>query len=536
MPVTLSFFGAAGTVTGACCLVEHESGRFLVDCGLFQGSKTLRELNYGAFPFDPTGVDRLFLTHAHIDHSGLVPKLVKAGFRGPVMATEGTTDLLSFMLPDSGYIQETEVERLNRRNQQRGRPTVTPIYTRADAEASLRAIRKVPYDRWIAGGKGVRARFWNAGHILGSASIEFDLADGTGARRLLFSGDIGPEHKMFHPDPKAPRDFDVLVVESTYGDRDRPAVTPEQRRQQLRQEVTEALARGGNLLIPCFAVERSQELLLDLGLLFARRELPAARVYLDSPLAVRATEVFARHARALEDLGALADPFRSPHIHFVETVEQSKAIGRIASGAIILAASGMCEAGRIRHHLKQNLWRPQATVLFVGYQAPGTLGHVLQQGADSVRIHGEEVRVRATLRQLDSYSGHADRAELLAWVRERMPIAQAIFLTHGEEGALAALARGLGEMGTGKAALVIPRLDERYALAAKGAPRALPSAPRLPAAALAARDWHNEYAALILDLQHALQGLADDATREGLLRRLRQVLDEAARPAARTRR
>ncbi|MGD8809364.1 MAG: MBL fold metallo-hydrolase, partial [Gammaproteobacteria bacterium] len=233
MTIDIKFCGAAGTVTGSCYWIRHPGGQFLVDCGMFQGAKTLKTLNYDAFPFDPAEIDFALVTHAHIDHSGLVPKLVNRGFEGPIYATAATRDLLSFMLPDSGYIQEMEVEHLNRRNAQRGRPEVTPIYTRADAEASLDAIRPVEYEHWCEVGGGVRARYWNAGHILGAASIEIEIATGNRDQRLLrmlFSGDIGPEHKLFHPDPEAPENFDYVVCESTYGGRNRPTVTTEQRR------------------------------------------------------------------------------------------------------------------------------------------------------------------------------------------------------------------------------------------------------------------------------------------------------------------
>lgn len=524
MTITLSFLGAASTVTGSCYLLEHPAGRLLIDCGMFQGPKTLRELNYNPFPFDPGAIDVVLLTHAHIDHSGLLPKLVAAGFRGPIWATEGTGQLLGFMLPDSGHIQETEVAQLNRRNAQRGLPPVTPIYTQADAEASLRRLRAAPYDTWTDIAPGLRARYWNAGHILGSASIELELAQGGGdPLRLLFSGDLGPANKLFHPDPQGPGGVDYLVVESTYGDRERPAVDLAERRARLREEVSAALARGGNLLIPAFAVERSQELLLDLAALFAAGDLPRAQVFLDSPLALRATKVFAAHAGELEDMPQGTDPFAWPNLHFVETVEQSKALNRMKGGAIILSASGMCEAGRIRHHLKAHLWKPETTVLLVGYQAVGTLGRLLQDGVERVRIHGEEVAVRATIRRLEAYSGHADRAALLAWVKARLPVRHAIFLTHGDDGPRAAFKEGIVALGHPAADVLIPQLDARYRLAADGA-QALDAAPRLDPAGAAAPDWYNEQAALLLDLKKKLRKLPDAKTRTRLVRQLRNTL------------
>jgi metallo-beta-lactamase family protein len=524
MSVTLDFFGAAGSVTGSCYRISHPRGSFLVDCGMFQGSKTLNALNYRPLPFDPREPEFVLLTHAHIDHSGMIPRLVKAGFRGPVLATHSTADLLTFMLPDSGNIQESEVERINRRNVQRGEPEVTPIYTRTDAEATLKSVREVPYEKWVECGPGVRARYWNAGHILGSASIEIEVQSGNPAHprlQLLFSGDLGPTHKAFHPEPDAPEGFDYVIAESTYGGRDRPELTAERRRSALRDEVLAAVQRGGNLLIPAFAIERSQELMLDFADLFRTAALPRMTVYVDSPLAVRATRVFVDHAKDLEDMEH-GSPFELPNFHFVETVEQSKGINRITSGAIILSASGMCEAGRIRHHLKNNLYRPEATVLFVGYQAPGTLGQLLLSGAKTVRIHGEEVKVRAAMRRLEAYSGHADGPELVAWIRERLPVSRGIFLTHGEQETRAAFKAALVAAGCDGSSIFIPQLDDRFDLMA-GTIQAPPER-RLPPDAVDTPDWHNRYAALSLDLRRRLEALPDDTAREALLAQIRRAL------------
>ncbi|GAB4353167.1 MAG: MBL fold metallo-hydrolase [Kiloniellaceae bacterium] len=525
----LSFCGAAGTVTGSCYWMQTERCQFLVDCGMFQGSKTLKELNYGAFPFDPAKIDFVLLTHAHIDHSGLLPKLVKQGFKGPVFATEGSFDLLSYMLPDSAYIQETEVERLNRRNVQRGRPAVEPMYTRDDVDATLKAFSNVAYETWREVGDGVRARFWNAGHILGAASIEVEIASGQRSPRvlrLLFSGDIGPEHKLFHPDPEAPDNFDFVCCESTYGGRTRGDVSPDRRRQILAQEVKAALKRGGNLLIPVFAVERTQELLLDLSILFDRGELPKVPVFLDSPLAIKATKVFLKNADLLEDTAKVPDLFRRPNIRFTESVEESKVIGRFAGGAIIMAGSGMCDAGRIRHHLKQNLWRNDATVLLVGYQAPGTLGSLLERGVSAVKIQGEDVRVNAAVRQIDVYSGHADGDQLLAWMKQRLPVKSAIFLTHGEEEALEALRQGLEDSGVPAERIIIPQLDDVVdLLAGESKVQFRPVPHRLTRESLRGRDWHNELAAFSLDLREKLEAAADDKARGVILRRVLRALE-----------
>jgi len=529
MTVEIKFCGAAGTVTGSCFRVRHGGGSFLVDCGLFQGSKTLKSLNYGAFPFDPAEIGFVVLTHAHIDHAGLLPKLIRAGFRGPIYATPATRDLCSFMLPDSGFIQETEVEQLNRRNAQRGLAPVQPIYTRADAEAAMARFRGIDYETWHEPGAGVRVRLWNSGHILGAASAEVEIATadpGQRRVRVLFSGDVGPEHKLFHPDPAAPQNWDAIVCEATYGDRERADRTPDQRRAVLAGEVTAAHAAGGMLLVPAFAVERSQELIFDLVRLMDAGRIPRAPIFLDSPLAIRATEVFARYARTLEDIDGQADLFRHPSLHLTETVEASKAIDRFEGGGIVLAASGMCEAGRIRHHLKRYLWKDNATVLLTGYQAPGTLGQLLESGADAVRIQGEEVRVRARIRRIEDYSGHADRGGLLAWLAARLPVKRAVYLTHGEERGLAGLRDGLAGLGVPADRVVIPQLDDEVdVIAGRAGPRRRAAPRRIAPDAINLPDWHNELAQVTLDLRARLDAAADERTRKQILRRVRRALD-----------
>jgi len=526
----LTFHGAAGTVTGSCYRVAHAGGQFLVDCGLFQGTKTIRELNYQPFPFDVSAIDFVLVTHAHIDHSGLIPKLHAAGYRGPVYCTEPTRDLLAFMLPDSGHIQEFEVERLNRRNERRGRKAVRPIYTKADAIACLDQVEVHSLNDWFAPGTGVRARLWNAGHILGAASIEVEVeAAETGGRplRLLFSGDLGPEEKAFHQDPHAPRDVDYLVVESTYGDRDRDDLPPDRRRDILRREIVAAMKAGGNLIIPVFAVERTQELLYDIGELFREKAIPPAPVYLNSPLAIKATEVFEQHAGALHDVRQRGEVFYHHHFTFLHAADQSRQLEKIRSGAIIMAASGMCEAGRIRHHLKNNLWRSDATVLFVGYQAPGTLGQVIRDGAKSVRIQGDEVAVKARIRAIDTYSAHADQNELVDWVCERLPVSQTIFLTHGEPAAFDAFRRHLVDRGCRADAIAVPQLDETFSLRLEGAPAHTLTTPRVRSDQIGRTDWHNDYAAFILALSQTLQRIPDDERRRALLRELKDLIADA---------
>lgn len=524
---TLTFYGAAGTVTGSCSMLDTGTTRFLVDCGLFQGNKTIRKLNDGDFPFNPADAEFLVLTHAHIDHSGLLPKLVKHGFSGPIYATEPTCDLLDFMLRDSAKIQMSNTERWNRKRQRKGLEPVEPLYTDVDAENTLRLLRPIGgYEEWFEPAPGIRIRFWNAGHILGSASAEVKFPDGdTGnTMRLLFSGDIGPEEKVFHPEPEAETGFDYIICESTYGDRDRDDYTLEKRRDMLRKELVRGLSAGGNVVIPAFAVERSQELLHDIGVLLANGDMPNATVFLDSPLAKNVTEVFIKHADTLSDVAIdNGQLFRDPQFRLVQNVEESKAINRIDGGAVIISASGMADAGRIQHHIKNNIWRRNATILFVGYQAPGTLGHVITSGADMVRIHGKEYVVNADIRRLGNYSAHADQGELINWIMERTPVSGGIFLNHGDDDAREELARLLTDRGIDAGHIHMPQFDESFELVAGDARSKGRVAQRIPADELLT-DWNNDYAAFIVALTQQLNTADNDAERRALIKRLQGVL------------
>ena len=525
---TLTFCGAAGTVTGSCSLIENGDTRFLIDCGLYQGNKSVKELNIQPFPFDPGAISFLVLTHAHIDHSGLIPKLVKAGFDGPIYATRATADLLEFMLPDSASIQESNAERHNRKRRRRNLPEIQPVYGSEDAARALELLHPVEYENWFEPVPGIHVRYWNAGHILGSASAELQLDDTDSGNplRMLFSGDLGPDEKVFHPEPDAPEGFDYIICESTYGGRDREDYTLAQRRATLRDELKRGLGRGGNVVIPSFAVERSQELLHDIGVLLAQREIPEATVFLDSPLARKATEVFIRHAQSLEDVGVPPeDLFHDPHFRLVQTVDESKAINNIKSGAIIISASGMCDAGRIQHHLRNNIWRPESTVLFVGYQAPGTLGHVLTSGSKDVRIHGKEFKVRAAIRRIGSYSAHADQGELADWITERSPVVGRLFLNHGEDDARRALRDLLVERGLDLEKIVLPAFDEHYELVAGTAESKGRVAARIDDQALE-RDWHSDYAVFILRLADRLEETTDPNQRTRIIARLQEALDQ----------
>ncbi|MBX9757489.1 MAG: MBL fold metallo-hydrolase [Beijerinckiaceae bacterium] len=521
----LTFHGACRSVTGSCFLVETGRVRVLVDCGMVQGSKTEKELNYRAFPFDPHKIDAVVLTHAHIDHSGLLPKLTKLGFDGPIFATQATQDLCSIMLPDSARIQETEVEQLNARNARRGSGReVEPIYSSDDAQTCLTQFRTAPFNAWTQAASGVRVRMWNAGHLLGSASVEMEVETDQGPVRLMFSGDIGPDGKLLQNDPEGPRGLDHVICESTYGDTERPPLSDKTRRAMLLAEVKDASKKQGALIIPSFAVERTQELMTDLVSLITAGDVPAFPIFIDSPLADKATEVFAAHADELEHGGELTQALRFHSVRFTKTVEQSKAIARFRGFHVVISASGMCEAGRIRHHLRNWLWRSEATVLLVGFQAQGTLGRILQDGAARVRIMGEEIEVRASIRRLDIYSGHADGPALARWIEARGPVSGKVFLVHGEERAMNGLRERItGTIGAGS--IVMPALDESWTLRA-GAAQQLEGGPaRLAPEKLGRVDWHNDLSKLILDINDSVRTAADERNRARLIRKLRRALE-----------
>ncbi|MDB5538365.1 MAG: fold metallo-hydrolase [Devosia sp.] len=527
MTVTLHFHGASGTVTGSCYRVVHPGGQFLVDCGMFQGNKTVRDLNYKPFPFDPRAIDYLLLTHAHIDHAGLLPRLTHMGYRKPIWATEPTNGLLEYLLPDAAGIQESEADRETRKRARRAEEPFQPLYLIEDAEEALKLRKSIDYEKWITPGPGVRARYWNAGHILGSASIEVEVQDGSGkAIRILFSGDLGPNQKVFYEAPDAPSGYDYILSESTYGGRERQDYTLLERRTALKTEINDALARGGNLVIPTFAVERSQELLHDIGYLIKSGEISPSLVFLDSPLASKVTGVYRKYAAMFEDMELGADElFNDPRFRIVEAVDESKAINSIRGGAIIMSASGMADAGRIKHHLRNNLPRSNATVLFVGYQAPGTLGQIIQSGAREVRIHSELVPVRAHIRSLGNYSAHADHSELVAWVTKRLPAHGAVFLTHGEDEERAALKAALmHDDGLASDQVITPLLDDAFELRADGVAGVERPAERRVDMGQITVDWHNAYASFIIDLSHQLQSAPSDAQRIAVMEALKATL------------
>lgn len=435
----LTFLGAAREVTGSRYLVEAEGVRFLVDCGLFQGGRESREKNRRAFSFDPGSIDFVLLTHAHIDHSGLLPKLATLGFKGPVYATRATCDLLAVMLPDAGHIQEREAESENyRRFRSRKMPRhdVAPLYTVEQARVCLKRLIPVDYDQEIAPHPALRCIFRDAGHILGSAIVEAWLGQGARRRKIVFSGDLGQPARPLVRDPTPITQADYLVVESTYGDRLHKSM--EETEDELVHVVNDTLEKkGGNLIVPAFAVGRTQDVLYLLADLTRQGRIPRLTVFVDSPMATAATEITYKHMALLdaETHALMGRHGGAAHFHkldFVEDVEESKALDRIAGGAVIISASGMCEAGRIKFHLRNNLPRAKSTILITGFQAEGTLGRRLVDGAKRVRLMGQDVAVKADLYTLGGLSAHADRAALLNWLGHFRAPPKRTFVVHGE--------------------------------------------------------------------------------------------------------
>ncbi len=440
----LKFLGATKTVTGSFFLVETQDVRFAVDCGLFQGPKEIREKNYKEFIVNPQSIDFLVVTHAHIDHIGLIPKLCKHGFKGPIYCSHATEELANVLLPDSGSIQESEIERKNRKLKRAGKLLLEPIYTQQDAVDCLSQFSSLNMDEIINLAPGVEIRLRDAGHILGSCIIEVWVEEDNNKLKIVFSGDLGQKNQPIVKDPSIIENADYVVMESTYGNRYHEQISS--RSEQLKEVIDETMRKGGNLIIPAFAVERTQDLLYDLSQLYNEGQLaPSINLYIDSPLAIAATQIFQKHiecydyaTRQLMDYSE--HPLKLPNLHFSRTREESMMLNNVRNKTIIISASGMCDAGRIKHHLKHNLWRPESTILFVGYQATGTLGRRIVDGEKLVTIHGEKVEVKADIKTIEAYSAHADRKALIDWIKNFVFPPQGIFLVHGEEQSQLALA------------------------------------------------------------------------------------------------
>lgn len=458
----LSFHGADEGVTGSCHLVETGGRRILVDCGLFQGSGELHEDNSAPLGFDPASLDCVLLTHAHLDHCGRLPLLVKRGFRGQIVATKATCELARLVMLDAAHLHEEE----NRRHAQGAlrsgaKEIEPPLYSIVDALDTIgRFGVAAEYGRPVEIKAGMRATFFNAGHILGSASVLLEFDESQGHRSILFSGDIGsPGRPLLRP-PETPTAAEIVVMETTYADRSHRQFGVSVG--ELYDAINAALARGGNVLIPTFALERAQELLFFLRQGIEEKRLPASLpVYLDSPMAISASEIFERHCESflpeVQDLFRSGkDPFRVPGLRLTRERADSMSINRVSGGAVIMAGSGMCTGGRIRHHLRHNLWRSETGIVFVGYAAAGTLGRRIIDGAKQVQLFGEDLPVRAHVHTISGFSAHADQAGLLGW-QDRIGGKQAIFLVHGEGPAMKTFAALLKT-----ARVEMPRLHEQF--------------------------------------------------------------------------
>lgn len=442
----VTFLGASRTVTGSNFLVEGAGKRFLVDCGMYQGSAELELTNAEDFMYDVSTIDFMVLTHAHIDHSGRIPKLYLEGYRNPIIATKATCDLCNIMLPDSGHIQETEIEWKNRKRIREGKDPLPPLYTAQDAIDSLVLFKPVRYDEIIDIDENIKLRFNDAGHMLGSSIIEIWITENGETKKIVFTGDLGNNDMPLLDSPTMIESCDYLVMESTYGNR--LHIRNDEKAELFLNIVSETLDKGGNVVIPSFAVGRTQEILYEINKLkeenkdneeFKRKyqKLMQAPVFVDSPLAISATEVFRENMDLFDeevkkDIDSGDNPLDFPGLQFTKTADESKALNEMTIPSIIISASGMCDVGRIKHHLKHNLWDPKNTVLFVGYQAPGTLGRSIVDGAKKVKIFGEEIAVNARIEYIEGYSGHADQEWLLNFVYSFINKPKHIFLVHGE--------------------------------------------------------------------------------------------------------
>lgn len=436
----IQFCGASTGVTGSCHLITTEKHKILLDCGQFQGGKAQEALNFEPFPFNPAEIDYMILSHAHIDHCGRIPLLVKRGFKGDIYCTDATADLLEVMLKDSGYIHEKEAEWKNKKNERAGRPLIEPLYTLNDAADALKFVRPVLYDQLIELNDEMKIVFNDAGHILGSAITELWITEGDNVSKIVFSGDLGVMDRPILRNPTIIKKADYVIMETTYGNRLHPSNSMDVKK--LLDVIRQTAARGGNTVIPSFAVGRTQELIYELNRIYEtdneyRKDFENIMVYVDSPMATTATEVFKRNAQVFDDetkeyIIKGDNPLDFKNLRFTRTSAESMWLNSDPTPKVIISASGMCDAGRIKHHLKHNLWNSKASIVFVGYQAEGTLGKLIVDGAEEVTLFGEKVKVNAEIHNLEGFSGHADRDGLLAWLKGFRQEPKHIFLVHGE--------------------------------------------------------------------------------------------------------
>ncbi|MCK9636925.1 MAG: MBL fold metallo-hydrolase [Methylobacter tundripaludum] len=463
----LTFLGATGQVTGSCYLLETDSSRILLDCGLFQGSKETEKQNEADFPFNPASIDAVVLSHAHLDHCGRLPMLVKGGFNGPVFLTEASFPLLELMLMDAAHLQLRDTEWENKRRERAGKPLLEPLYTEADVNALLELRQPIAYGTESKILPGLSVSFHEAGHILGSSIVRLRINEKDKTKTLVFSGDLGNLNSPLMRDPTVFTEADVLLLESTYGDRDHKPL--ENTLEELRAALAEASESGGNVIIPAFAVGRTQDLIYWLGKIQRQGGLPQKQVYLDSPMAIRASNIYADNAHLFniddpEFTKIAPDGWQAwlPELIYSETAEESMAVNRISGGVIIIAGSGMCTGGRIRHHLKYNLWRHNAHIIIAGFQAEGTLGRVIVDGKKShLKILGADVNVAAKVHTLGALSAHADQSQLLQWAGHFDEPKPRLYLIHGEKAAMLSLQTCFKRTGW---SANIPRVGEKITI------------------------------------------------------------------------
>jgi len=441
--MNVKFLGAAMSVTGSCYLITTDKHTFLMDCGQFQGSKMMEKLNFGDLGFDPSKLDFMILSHAHIDHCGWIPLLTKRGFKGKIYCTDATADLVEIMLKDSGHIHEMEAEWDNKKARRAGLPLVEPLFTVEEAAASLQYLAPVLYEQFVDFNTDIRLRLRDAGHILGASIVELWITEDDGSSKLVFSGDLGLKNKPILRDPETVDEADYLIMEATYGDRQHE--TLRESLDQFMQIILKTIRRGGTVVVPSFAVGRTQELIFELSRFYEKDEefrkvMEDVMVYVDSPMATSATEVFRKNVQDFDDeTKALIlkgdSPLDFKNLRFTRSVEESKELNLNREPKIIISASGMCDAGRIKHHLKNNLWNEKSSVIIVGYQAQGTLGRSIVDGAKNVSIFGERIHINAEIYDLEGFSAHADKDGLLEWLSAFKKAPRKIFLVHGEEDA-----------------------------------------------------------------------------------------------------
>ncbi len=450
MDIKLTFLGAARNVTGSCYLLETKGHRILVDCGLYQ-ERDFKHRNWEPFHVAPNSIDTVLITHAHLDHCGLLPKLAHDGFKGKILGSAATLDIAEIVLLDSARIQEEDVAHKKKRHQRQKRKgpyPLVPLYTVQDAENVVRYFESVPYKQVVPLGQGVEVFFYDSGHIFGSTMIRIKVTQGSASRTILFSGDLGRNQVPILRDPAHLTQADYVVVESTYGNRIHAPT--EDIPTALAKVINDTVKLGGNIVIPSFTIERTQELLYYLGGLLAERKIPRLKVFVDSPMAIRVTEIFKKYPELFDQetrelLHNGRHPCDFPGLHLARSVAESKAINAVKEPIIIIAGSGMCTGGRIKHHLLTNISRPDSTILFVGYQAMGTLGRIILDGAPKIRIFGEMCAVKAKIARINGFSAHADRDELCAWLSTLQQPPRRVFITHGEPQAAEALAQAINQ-------------------------------------------------------------------------------------------